>query len=104
MTKNLLIKDSSNQTNSIKVPDIETNETKEPYKLLDSILGSSGVAIFVTDLDGTIEKWNKEAQNMYGYFPDEIIGKSFSILISDSTGDISQLLNRIQKQGIHRTP
>lgn len=79
-----------------KVPDTETKKLEKSLRLLDSILGSSGVAIFVTDMNGTIEKWNQASQNMYGYLPDEIIGKSFSILISNNDGDISQFLNRIK--------
>ena len=35
-------------------------------------------AIFMLDADGVVRSWNKGAERLKGYAPDEIIGKSFS--------------------------
>jgi PAS domain S-box-containing protein len=37
-------------------------------------------AIYMLDTDGRIASWNRGAQTLNGYFPDEIIGQHFSVL------------------------
>jgi PAS domain-containing protein len=48
--------------------------------LLASIVENSDDAIFSKKPDGTVLTWNKAAEAMYGYRPDEIIGQNVSIL------------------------
>jgi PAS domain S-box-containing protein len=70
---------------------------------LASIVDSSEDAIVGKDLDGTIISWNRGAQHMYGYEPDEVIGKNISLLTSkDRPDEIPAILERI-KHGEHIT-
>lgn len=58
-----------------------TTEKLQKYKLLvDSV---EDYAIFLLDETGHIETWNKGAQKIKGYAPEEIIGKHFSNFYTD---------------------
>jgi PAS domain S-box-containing protein len=60
------------------------------------IIDSSEDAIIAKDLNGTITSWNKGAERIYGYTPDEIIGKHISVLApSDRQDEIPEILRRI---------
>ena len=54
-------------------------------KGLKALAEASSDAIIVSDYDGKIRFWNKSAQTIFGYSPEEIIGKSLSILIPEQT-------------------
>jgi len=70
---------------------------------LASIIESSEDAIIGKDLEGTITSWNRGAQLMYGYSPDEMVGKNVSILtLQDRPDEIPKILERI-RHGEHIT-
>src|SRR5208283_4341143 len=48
------------------------------------------------DLDGIITSWNKGAERIYGYTPEEAVGKHISILApSDRPDEIPEILQKI---------
>jgi PAS domain S-box-containing protein len=68
----------------------------EYRSMLASIIDSSEDAIIGKNLDGTITSWNKGAEHIYGYTPEEVIGKNISLLApSDRPDEIPQILRKI---------
>ena len=73
----------------------------EAIRNLASIVESSDDAIIGKTLDGIVSIWNKGAENIYGYFADEIIGKPLSLIFpEDRSQEEILLLNKI-KNGEH---
>jgi len=62
------------------------------------IIDSSEDAIIGKDLDGIITSWNKGAERIYGYTPEEAVGKHISILApSDRPDEIPEILQKIAR-------
>jgi len=73
-----------------------TEQLGEYRSRLALIIDSSDDAIIGKDLNGMISSWNKGAERIYGYTPDEIVGKHISLLApSDRRDEIPEILGRI---------
>ncbi len=62
------------------------------------IIDSSEDAIIGKGLDGIITSWNKGAERIYGYTPEEVVGKHISLLApSDRPDEIPEILKKIAR-------
>src|SRR5579862_1989855 len=69
-----------------------------PSEWLAAIVESSDDAIVGKTLDSVIRSWNAGAQQMFGYAPDEVIGKSVLILIPDELhGEEHEIVSRLSR-------
>ena len=67
-------------------------------ELLASIVEDSDDAILSKNLDGTILTWNKSAERMYGYRPEEVIGQNVSTLLPDDRPqETREILDRLKR-------
>lgn len=75
-----------------------TEQLGEYRSRLALIIDSSEDAIISKDLDGTITSWNKGAEHIYGYTPEEVIGKHISLLApGDRPEEIPEILRKIAR-------
>lgn len=62
--------------------DISSRKTEEEHHAqLAAIVDSADDAIVRSSLEGTIESWNRGAQNLYGYTATEMLGRSDALLL-----------------------
>jgi PAS domain S-box-containing protein len=65
---------------------------------LAAVVESSMHAILSKDPDGTIRTWNRGAERLYGYSPDEAVGRSVQMLVpgdrAEEWGDVMSQLAR----------
>ncbi len=74
----------------------ETKQTEENSRRLAAIVEFSEDAIISKDINGIIKSWNQGAEHLFGYRPEEIIGKPVSILMSpDLWSEEARILERI---------
>jgi PAS domain S-box-containing protein len=75
-----------------------TEQLGEYRSRLASIIDTSEDAILSKDLNGIITSWNRGAEHIYGYTPEEVIGKNISLLTpSDRADEISEILQKIAR-------
>lgn len=78
------------------IPDTSSFATLESE--LAAIVASSQDAIVSKSLDGVVQSWNASAARIFGYQPEEIIGRSIRLLIpEDLRAEEDYILFRISK-------
>ena len=78
----------------------EQRTAQEARERLAAIVESSQDAVFSTSLDGKIRTWNIGARRMFGYEPEEIIGKKSTLLLTpDRLGEEEGNLQRLKRGG-----
>ncbi len=76
----------------------ERAEAERDRAMLASIVQNSNDAIFGKDLDAVIVSWNAAAQRLYGYTPDEIVGKPVSVLVPEGfPNDVPEIMAQIRR-------
>jgi len=76
----------------------EQRKAQESRARLAAIIQYSGDAIFTKNLDGIIQTWNAGAERLFGYKPEEIIGKPITILFPpDRLTEEDQIIARLRK-------
>jgi PAS domain S-box-containing protein len=76
----------------------DVKKEKENSDKLAAIIFSAEDAIYAKTLDGVVTSWNQAAENLYGYAPSEIIGKSINLIAPvDKQDEINEILKKIKK-------
>lgn len=76
---------------------IERKHNENAIHEYAEIIQSANEAIFSLNLEGIIRRWNHAAETIYRYTADEIIGKSFLILVPTEDNErVANLLNLIE--------
>jgi PAS domain S-box-containing protein len=76
----------------------ERKRADEASQRLAAIIESSEDAIVTKDVNGIITSWNRGAEELFGYTPDEVIGNPITMLIPRERHDEEQeIIGRIRR-------
>ncbi len=76
----------------------ERKQAEQTHQFLSTIVESSDDAIIGKSIDGRILSWNASAERLYGYAAEEVIGRSFRVLVPpDRSDEVQRILERMQQ-------
>tara|TARA_R110002051_G_scaffold99857_1_gene170244 strand:- start:49566 stop:53987 length:4422 start_codon:yes stop_codon:yes gene_type:complete len=77
----------------------ERKKAEEENKFKANLLSTVGQAAIATSLDGVVKYWNTAAQNIYGWTPEEAIGKNIMELTTIDTDEekANQIMEVLKK-------
>jgi len=79
---------------------IERKRSEETRGQLSAVVEASGDAIYTYDQTGVILTWNSAAEELYGYSPKEIIGRSAETIVPpDKITELWELIESSSKTG-----
>jgi PAS domain S-box-containing protein len=74
----------------------EARKVERARSLQAAIVESSSEAVIGKALDGTVTSWNAAAERMYGYTPEEAVGRHISFIVPDELqADLADILARL---------
>ena len=76
----------------------ERKRAERASSLLAAIVGFSDDAILSKKLDGTITSWNKSAERLFGYAPEEAIGQHITLIVPwERRSEEEEILRRLAR-------
>ena len=98
-----VIRDDTGRPNRYAGVDIDITDRRraeEAVERLASIVESSDDAIIGKDLNGTIRSWNAGATRLFGYRPEDIVGKPITLLFpEDRLDEETNIIARVSRGG-----
>ncbi len=73
-------------------------EVKRAYQYLNNIFDNSAEAIGIVDRHGTVKRWNKSCEEIYGYSFEELQGKPAFDLYADKD-ELANMLIQLRQEG-----
>ena len=77
------------------------DELKKAYEYLEKIFDNSADGIGIVDQRGNFTKWNKAAEEIYGYNSEELLGKPAFNLYANSN-ELDRMLTQLRQEGFVR--
>jgi two-component system CheB/CheR fusion protein len=73
----------------------ERKRAEEVRRWLAAVVSSTSDGVISFSLDGTILSWNTGAQRLFGYGPEEAIGRSLALLSADGKPDARDVVDSV---------